>query len=221
MAFFGDIRFLAFVYFALILDVLAAKPLGVPFFALRRHQSSMRHGFGPIPQSGTDVFGTQFMTSGMRAAARSKPAVPNYYAGGLINDDETAAAVVEEDFPKEAADYAAGRPQYPANIPSANLDSYLSNLPSRSLIDKIEHPIAAHRVKMNPACLMDPPIKSRFARNISFEKPIIFYSFNPAGQSCDKLIADENNLEIGGTNIYQSLRECQIDCCPTALCRRM
>uniref|UniRef100_A0A914Q5T8 Uncharacterized protein n=1 Tax=Panagrolaimus davidi TaxID=227884 RepID=A0A914Q5T8_9BILA len=174
------------------------------------------------------------MTSGMRAAARSKP-VPNYYAGGLINDDE-AAAEVEGDLPKEAADYepnpvtlptpppsllAAGRPQYPANIPSANLDSYLSNLPSRSLIDKIEHPIAAHRVKMNPACLMDPPIKSRFARNISIEKPIIFYSFNPAGQSCDKLIADENNLEIGGPNIYQSLRECQIDCCPTALCRRM
>uniref|UniRef100_A0AC34F1B5 Uncharacterized protein n=1 Tax=Panagrolaimus sp. ES5 TaxID=591445 RepID=A0AC34F1B5_9BILA len=244
MPFFGDIRFLGFIYFALFLDVLAAKPLGVPFFALRRHQTSMRHGFGPISQTKTDVFSSQFMTSGVRAAGRGKP-VPSYTAGMLNDEEENNERENLQDV-KEPLDYEptpvtlppppsilaarneAGeirsqqaRPQYPSNLPASNLDSYLSNLPSRSLIDKIEHPIAAHRVRMNSACLMDPPLKARFTRNAAAViKPIIFYSFNPAGQSCDKLVIDENDLIIG-PNVYESLRECQKDCCPTALCRRM
>ena len=87
------------------------------------------------------------------------------------------------------------------------------------MIDRIEHPVAAHRFKMNPGCLMDPPIKARYARSLP-TRPVAFYSFNPAGQSCDKLIIDENGLE-SGPNVYATLRECQLDCCPTALCLRM
>uniref|UniRef100_A0A914Y1P2 Uncharacterized protein n=1 Tax=Panagrolaimus superbus TaxID=310955 RepID=A0A914Y1P2_9BILA len=102
MTFFGDIRFLAFIYFALLLDVLAAKTLGVPFFALRRHQTSMRHGFGPISQSKTDVFSSQFFTSGVKAAGRGK-SVPSYRAG-LLNDDEEDEGQSLPEI-KEALDY--------------------------------------------------------------------------------------------------------------------
>ena len=84
---FGDLRLLLLTMACCtrLLYVMAAKPLAVPFFALRRHQTSMRHTFGPVPQTGTDVFGSGFLTSGMRAG-RAKP-IPSY-SGSLVEDEE-------------------------------------------------------------------------------------------------------------------------------------
>ena len=98
MSFLGNIRlcFLMIACFTLLMDVLAARPLAVPFFALRRHQTSMRNGFGPIPQSGTDVFGSPFLTSGMRAG-RSKSKVPTY-GGGLMDDEGEDETRSENDY---------------------------------------------------------------------------------------------------------------------------
>ena len=96
-----------------------------------------------------------------------------------------------------------------------------SKFSSKSMISRIEHPLPSNRFKMNPRCLMDPPKKSRLAARFKRQTSRTFYSFNPAGQQCEKLVIPNMNTVPSGDNVYQDLESCQADCCPTALCKLM
>lgn len=91
-----------------------------------------------------------------------------------------------------------------------------SKIPSKSIIGRIEHPLPSNRFKMNAQCFVDPPSESTMAEN---DEPGNFYSFNPAAQQCEKLYIGKSQILPFAPNVYENLKDCQADCCPTSLCK--
>ncbi|KAE9555069.1 hypothetical protein FO519_001730 [Halicephalobus sp. NKZ332] len=207
---------------ALVLSIVqgfGAKAMYVPVFALRRHHNTMKSSLGPFTKTGIDAHGVDYFPHLPRAISHGMRPVPGYVSGIFdeIEDynDEGNLQVFTMSPPLAAL--GAQEDKYPSLAFKPPLHSG-PKISSKSMFSRIEHPLPSNRFRMNPQCLVDPPKGSRLVARLKRQNSGAFYSFNPAGQQCEKLFIPNANIVPVGDNIYHDLESCQADCCPTALC---
>uniref|UniRef100_A0A7E4ZX48 BPTI/Kunitz inhibitor domain-containing protein n=1 Tax=Panagrellus redivivus TaxID=6233 RepID=A0A7E4ZX48_PANRE len=200
-----------------------AKPmLTVPFFAMRKHSSSSR----PTVFGGFSDIGAGGMSFGSKMSAGNK-IVPVY--AGL--PDDSGSNVTGKLFPPTVPPpiiqlLSNPRPELPffakpAPMSSSNhRSSYQKQKNYRTKYNRVDHILPATRYRLSPRCFYDPPTVARPVPKGAKRSLITFYSFTPSAQLCEKFYVSRFSDAVG-PNVYDSLLDCQIDCCPSPLCRTM